>query len=47
LDLKRATGPESFWKNNQTIGVRKEWRNNYELLINRSYKERFNNEQNV
>lgn len=42
LDLKRATGPESFWKNNPKMGVKKEWRDNYELLINRLYERKLN-----
>lgn len=34
LDLKRATGPESFWKNNNVVGVKAKWRSSYENLIN-------------
>jgi hypothetical protein len=33
LDFKRATGPESFWKNNSNIGIRADWREKYEMLI--------------
>lgn len=35
LDLKRASGPESFWKNNYNIGIKAKWRNKYKLLISR------------
>lgn len=34
IDFKRATGPESFWKNNKTIGVKAKWRDTYERLLN-------------
>lgn len=42
LDLKRASGLESFWKNNPKIGVRKEWREHYEFLVNDLYERRLN-----
>jgi predicted amidohydrolase len=35
LDLQRASGPESFWKNNYSIGIKSSWREKYKLLIDR------------
>lgn len=33
IDLPRTTGPEAIWKNKNLIGMRGEWRNNYEVLL--------------
>ena len=38
LDLKRASGPESFWKNSSS-GVKKAWREKYEMLVDKLYSE--------
>ena len=33
IDLSRTTGPEAIWKNKNLIGMRGEWRQNYEALL--------------
>jgi len=33
IDLSRTTGPEALWKNKEVIGVRKEWRIGYNVLL--------------
>lgn len=33
IDLSRTTGPESFGKDKEVLGVRKAWRENYEVLL--------------
>ena len=33
IDLSRTTGPEAIWKNKNLIGMRGEWRQNYEVLL--------------
>ena len=33
IDLSRTTGPEALWKNKEGMGVRKEWRKGYNVLL--------------
>ena len=33
IDLARTTGPEAIWKNKSQIGMRGDWRQNYEAIL--------------